>query len=188
MSGARPDDAASDCVVIAEAAGHPPIVHTWWETPISPHRAAWIEDKPLDIVNLRHWMSNQRAEHVLIEGVGGWKVPLAMTPEGVVQYHVEDLARDAGGPILLVAPNRLGVLNHIQLTIAAIEGAGLTVQGVILNQIKSESASVAEKTNLEDLRLLLSVPITTCPFISDFKSSLIESVGQRICHDLSLIG
>ena len=145
MSGATPDDPNADCVVVADAAGHPPLVHTWWETPISPHRAAWIENKPLDVQRLQEWMSQQRAQHVLVEGVGGWMVPLAMDPSGHIHYTVEDLARDTQGPVLLVAPNRLGVLNHIQLTIAAIKACGFTVQGVILNQTTPSQISVAEK-------------------------------------------
>jgi len=187
MSGAEPHEPGADSVIIATSAGHTPRVHTWWKTPVSPHRAAWIEDKPLDTEHLRQWIQYQRADYVLVEGVGGWKVPLAMTSTGEVQYCVEDMARDVDGSILLVAPNRLGVLNHIQLTIAAIEGCGLTVQGVILNQTQSEPESVAEKTNLEDIRLLLAIPVTTCPFISEFKSEQIGSVGQRICRELSLI-
>ena len=119
-------------------------------------------------------------------GVGGWMVPLAMDPSGHIHYTVEDLARDTQGPVLLVAPNRLGVLNHIQLTIAAIKACGFTVQGVILNQITPSQISVAEKTNRTDLELLLSIPIAECPFISEFRPEIIEKIGL-ICRELGLI-
>lgn len=187
MSGAKPEDSDSDAAVLGVAAGHPPLVHTWWETPISPHRAAWQEDKRLDIPSLRVWLRGHIAEHVLIEGVGGWRVPLVMTPTGQTLYTVRDLARDSAGEVLLVAANRLGVLNHTQLTVEAIERDGFVVRGVILNQIHSGTRSVSEKTNLDDLRRILTIPVAPCPLIDDDETRLSGDIGLNLWRDLALL-
>ena len=187
MSGHHPENTESDAHRIAAAAGHPVACHTWWQTPISPHRAAWVEDKSLDVESLRKWLETHTADQVLIEGVGGWRVPLAMTPKGETLYSVSDLARDAGGEVLVVAANKLGVLNHVTLTVEAIQREGFSVRGIILNQVNAQEDSISEKTNLADLRHILSVPCTPCPFIEDFNSHLLGNIGQRICADLGLI-
>ena len=84
---------------------------------------------------------------VIVEGVGGWEVPLA------ANYRVSDLARDLGLPVILVAANRLGALNHILLTVDAIRAKGLTCAGIILNQLDDEldTAMITNKGVLEEL-------------------------------------
>ena len=187
MSGADPESPDSDAARIGLAAGHSPMTHTWWETPISPHRASWIESKALDVPDLQQWIRDQKADHVLIEGVGGWRVPLAMTPEGKPLYSLRDLARDSAGDILLVAPNRLGVLNHVQLTVEAIRRDGFNLRGVILNQTQPQESSVSEKTNFEDLCHLLDVPVAACPFISGDETGLQARTGRELWDRLALL-
>ena len=187
MSGHRPENVESDAYRIASAAGHSVACHTWWETPISPHRAAWVEEKSLDIQDLRKWITTQTGEHVLIEGVGGWRVPLAMRPSGETLYTVSDLARDANGEVLVVAANKLGVLNHVTLTVEAIQREGFTVRGVILNQVNRDEDSISEKTNLADLQHLLQIKCTPFPFINDFNSSLLKDEGLRLCAELAMV-
>ena len=89
---------------------------------------------------------------VLVEGVGGWEVPIAPG------YNVADLAADLGLPVLLVVNNRLGALNHSILTAKAITSRGLECAGIILNHVEDErdSASVSNRVVLEQE---LEVPI-----------------------------
>ena len=187
MSGAHPDSDAADSTRIARAAGHSPQVHTWWNTPISPHRAAWTENKPLDIQSLKSWIRSHIAEYVLIEGVGGWRVPLSMTLKGTTLYTVSDLAKDSTQEIILVAANKLGVLNHVLLTLEAIERDGFVVRGVILNQVHPETSSISEKTNYDDLRHLLNIPVAQCPFIPEGKTALYGDEGVKLLRTLGLI-
>jgi dethiobiotin synthetase len=91
-----------------------------------------------------------RFESVVIEGAGGWEVPITET------QSFPDLAREFAAPVVVVAANRLGVLNHTKLTVDAIRRTGLEVAGVLLNEISPpDSTDVARGTNLEVLRLLL---------------------------------
>ena len=186
MSGFEPNHPESDSVRIANAAGHAPKVFAWWETPVSPHRAAWIENKPLDINGLRRWLAEHQAAQTLVEGVGGWRVPLSMSETGDVHYAVRDLAKDVNGDIIVVAPNRLGILNQVQLTVEAIQRDGLSVRGVVLNQLQTRSTSVAEKTNLDDLEKLLSVPTTTFPVINELEPAVLATAGRSILDAFTL--
>ena len=70
-------------------------------------------------------------------------------------WSISDLACAWGAPVLVVAPNKLGVLNHVRLTVEAITLAGLPLWGVVLN----DGVSVGDEAsahNHEDLVQLLS--------------------------------
>jgi dethiobiotin synthetase len=69
-----------------------------------------------------------RHEFVIVEGAGGWFVPLDH------KRTMADLAVALDLPVILVAANRLGVLNHSLLTVGAIGGSGLLCRGLFLNQ------------------------------------------------------
>ena len=68
-------------------------------------------------------------------------------------YRVSDLAKDLGLPVILVAANRLGALNHILLTVDAIRAKGLSCAGIILNQLDDEldTAMITNKGIIEEL-------------------------------------
>jgi dethiobiotin synthetase len=103
-------------------------------SPVAPYVAALLENKSIDpatLVESYRKFSEGRGT-VLVEGAGGWEVPITEN------YLISDLAKDLGLPVILVAANRLGALNHILLTLAAIKAKGLTCAGIILNQLEDE--------------------------------------------------
>ena len=67
-------------------------------------------------------------------------------------YRISDLAADLALPVVLVAANRLGALNHILLTLGAIRAKGLTCAGIFLNQLDDEldTAMITNKGVIED--------------------------------------
>jgi dethiobiotin synthetase len=89
---------------------------------------------------------------LIVEGVGGWLAPILRN------YSVADLAAEMALPVVVVAANRLGVLNHTLLTVQAIQARGLTCAGVILNNMTTEP-DPAISTNRAVLEHLLEVPI-----------------------------
>jgi len=119
------------------------------QTPVAPYVAGLLENKSVDPGEILAAYQRLAAkhEHVIVEGVGGWEVPLS------ANYRVSDLAKDLGLPVLVVAANRLGALNHILLTVDAIRAKGLTCAGLILNQLDDEldTAMITNKGVLEDL-------------------------------------
>ena len=119
------------------------------KTSVAPYVAGLLENHQIDPAALVSSYQKLAAAHpqVIVEGVGGWEVPIAPN------YRVSDLAKDLGLPVLLVAGNRLGALNHILLSVDAIRAKGLRCVGIILNQLDDEldTAMITNKGVLEDL-------------------------------------
>lgn len=126
----------------------------WLRTPAAPLAATTLERRTIDLAVLREGFVRlkQRFDFVAVEGVGGWMVPI--TPE----YFSNDLAADLQIPVIVVAHNRLGCLNHVLLTVRSIQSAGLRCAGVILNDLAGE-AGAGPTTNAEILQRCLSLPI-----------------------------
>lgn len=116
--------------------------------PLAP-AAATIPHR-IDFREIRAAFAALSARHdsVIVEGAGGWLVPL--DPERTMA----DLAMALGLPVLIVAANRLGVLNHTLLTVKAITDSGLICRGVFLNE-PAPIADLSTKTNREILGKLL---------------------------------
>lgn len=119
------------------------------KTPVAPYVAGMLENRTVDPAVLIAGFQQLAAKHanVLVEGAGGWEVPLA------ANYRVSDFAADLKLPVILVAGNKLGALNHIILTVNAIRARGLTCTGIVLNQLEDEmdTAMITNKGVVEDL-------------------------------------
>lgn len=101
----------------------------WLRTPAAPYVAALIENRIIDLDLIRETFRRLRERHasVLVEGVGGWLVPIAR------DYAVADLAREMSLPVTVVVRNRLGALNHAALTVQHVRQSGQECAGIILN-------------------------------------------------------
>lgn len=151
-SGVVPGTPGEDAALLGQAAGHSARILKTYEPPVSPHRAILDGGDPLDPGVLEAWIRDQRADTVLVEGVGGWRVPLQLEP----RIDVVDLARWTTGPVVVVAADRLGVLNHTALTLEAIRRDGFQVAGVVLNRIPGHRPPAS---NRADLELLVDLPV-----------------------------
>ena len=89
-----------------------------------------------------------RHEIVIVEGAGGWLVPLDH------ERTMADLAIVLGLPVIIVAANRLGVLNHSLLTARVIGESGLVCRGLFLNQ-PDPTPDLSSKTNHAILEKML---------------------------------
>ncbi len=119
---------------------------------LAPHIAAQLEGVRLELdVMLGAFESLcARTDAVVIEGVGGFRVPLG--PD----FDSADLARRLGLPVILVVGLRLGCLNHAALTAEAIEARGLRLLGWVANTIDPQMAEV--ERNRDSLRRMLAAP------------------------------
>ncbi|MBI5420076.1 MAG: dethiobiotin synthase [Deltaproteobacteria bacterium] len=115
--------------------------------PLSPHLAARLEGASIDPGRVRESIHSAAAasDLVLVEGVGGIAVEMR---EG---YSFADLARDLSLPVLVVAENRLGVLNHLRLTVRYVLSDGLELLGVVLND-RHSGGDPARETNEDEVR------------------------------------
>ena len=126
----------------------------WLKTPAAPLSASLIEEVVIDeqrLVDALHRLED-RFDFVLVEGVGGWLVPIRC------DFFVSDLAAQLKLPVLVVAQNRLGCLNHTNLTVRSVIEHGLVCVGVVLND-NAGLTDIATNTNAEILRQILDVPI-----------------------------
>ncbi|WP_251978374.1 dethiobiotin synthase [Salinicola avicenniae] len=102
---------------------------------IAPHIAAREAGEPLTVARLAPPMRSLLADgsgFTVIEGAGGWRVPLAGNES------LSDLARELGLPVILVVGVRLGAINHARLTLEAIQRDGLRVAGWVANIVEAD--------------------------------------------------
>ena len=99
---------------------------------ISPHLAAAEANEQIELekIHVLYRSLAARVDTVVVEGVGGWRVPLGRV------ITTEHLARSLDLPVVLVVGLRLGCINHALLTAQAIEAAGLKCSGWVANQIE----------------------------------------------------
>ena len=121
--------------------------------PLSPHIAAARAGVEIDIAAIvtSYQTLAAQADAVVVEGAGGFLVPLTDTLTGA------DLAQALALPVVLVVGLRLGCLNHALLTAEAIRARGLTLAGWVANRIDPEMGAADE--NIAYLRARLNAPL-----------------------------
>ena len=148
------------------------------EAAIAPHIAAEREGKRLQagrLAGICRGVMMGKADFVLIEGAGGWRVPISP------RETLADLAVQLQVGVILVVGMRLGCINHALLTAEAIRRDGLELAGWVANQ--PGERMVCHEENLDTLRRLLPAPLLgEVPYLEPFdpveagKILLIESL------------
>ena len=123
-----------------------------FRTPCAPHIAACIDGGTIDREALLQKIraTAAKADVALVEGVGGFRVPLTDC------WDTADLALDLQLPVVLVVGLRLGCINHALLTAEAIRSRGLKLVGWVANTVDSSMPHVAD--NLAALQAGLNAP------------------------------
>ncbi|MDP3108101.1 dethiobiotin synthase [Hydrogenophaga sp.] len=121
--------------------------------PLSPHLAAQRAGRLITMAELlaAQRALKERADVVVVEGAGGWRVPLND------HETLADLARALGVPVVLVVGLRLGCLNHALLSAEAIRADGLQLAGWVANTVDPDMACIEE--NIDTLRQRLAAPL-----------------------------
>lgn len=133
----------NDSKILQAAADHEltleEITPVYYQAPLVPLDAAPLEGKIFSSKQILLTFHALQEKHpsILVEGVGGWLVPLSPTES------LPDLARAIGFPILLVVRNRLGALNHALLTLESIQQHGCHCAGIILNHHPNDQGDPA---------------------------------------------
>jgi dethiobiotin synthetase len=152
-----------DAAIAARAAGLDPADPTLlrylapvrFAVPAAPHIAARVEGRPTDwkrVAGALDWWQ-ENCDALLVEGSGGWMVPLDHH-----DYMVADLAAALRLPVIVVTDVSLGTLNHTLLTVQSIRQRGLAVAGLVINHVPAQ-AELIGSTNLEELPRLCGVPV-----------------------------
>jgi dethiobiotin synthetase len=125
-----------------------------YEPPIAPHLAAMECDRAIDLAEAAAGLARAReldADWVVVEGVGGWSVPLGP------KIMLADLARAFTGEVVLVVGLRLGCINHALLTAQQVRRDGFRLVGWIANDV--DPAMDRREENLATLEQRLSSPL-----------------------------
>ena len=139
---------------------------------IAPHLAAAQAGEPIRVERILTSYDElaDRSDCLLVEGLGGWRVPLGP------HLTLPDLVRAMDLPVILVVGLRLGCLNHALLTQESILHAGLELRGWIANQIDPHMQ--AREENLETLRSWLYAPcLGVVPYLEQPSP---ERIGQYL--------
>lgn len=123
-----------------------------FQPPIAPHIAAQQAgvEIGLDKIQQAFVQLSQLADVVIVEGAGGFLVPLNDT------QTMADLAANLNIPVILVVGMRLGCINHALLSVQAIQARGLTLAGWVANQIDPNMAMLTE--NIQTLKQRINAP------------------------------
>lgn len=130
-----------------------------FEPPIAPHLAAQqagVEIRPEPIVKIFQTLCTQ-ADSVIVEGVGGWRVPLSQN------LDVASLCAALNLKVILVVGMRLGCINHALLSAEAIKHSNAFLGGWIANCVQAEFTCLDE--NIDTLKSKLNAPfLGTIPY------------------------
>ncbi|EGW55938.1 dethiobiotin synthetase [Candidatus Endoriftia persephone str. Guaymas] len=132
-----------------------------FEPPIAPHLAAQqagVSIRLETILQAYQWLAAQ-GDCTVVEGVGGWRVPLA------AGLSVSDLPQALQLPVILVVGLRLGCINHALLSAEAILATGVELVGWVANHVDPDM--LIQQENLQSLKALMPAPcVGEVPFLA----------------------
>lgn len=170
-AGLRNADALMLQSVMTENLAYEQINPVALEPAVAPHIAAQLTKRALTADRLAGFCrgSLRSADFTVVEGAGGWRVPLNATET------LADLARILNLPVIMVVGMRLGCINHALLTAEAIIRDGLTLAGWVANCVEPEMECLQE--NILTLVQRLPAPcLGVVPYFSDAKPEELVSV------------
>lgn len=131
-----------------------------FEPAIAPHIAAEQVGKVIALDQIQaayDSLLSYKADCILIEGAGGWHLPIALASKQGPEVLLSDWVIEQEFPVILVVGMKLGCLNHCLLTLKAIEAAGGKVLAWIANQCHPDMDYYQD--NLASLQSLIEAPL-----------------------------
>ena len=152
---------SEDAIALWEAAGRPltlnDVCPQRFRAPLAPHLSARAEGRQMDVDLLRNGIScwEGHCDIIVVEGSGGLMSPISD------EEYVADLAYDFGYPVVVVAPNVLGVINQTLQTLitASCFRDGIPVGGVVLNNSQVFEGDRSIPTNPHEIESRIQVPL-----------------------------
>lgn len=142
---------------------------------VAPHIAAEKEGRKLDAARLEGICRASLMQHAhltLIEGAGGWRVPLNR------RQYLSDLVVMLNIPVILVVGVRLGCINHALLTAQAIRADGVLLAGWIANEIDPQMSCVDE--NIASIEARIEAPLLARVAFQPNASNAVASISSNI--------
>jgi len=146
--------------------------------PVSPHLAAKkvAEEIDISVIKEKYDYLASLADVVIVEGVGGWMVPLND------KQDVSCLAENLGLPVIVVVGMRLGCINQAKLTFLAIRQSGLPCLGWIASCVEEGMLELADNIatikEVADMPLLATLPYKKQRDVEDYNKISIKTLQQ----------
>lgn len=149
--------------------------------PAAPHlvaAAAGIRlDEPQLTAHLQQLQQTQ-AKRILIEGAGGWLLPLS------AKRYLADWVLEQQLPVVIVVGIKLGCLNHAMLTVRELERSGATILGWVANIISPDMLYLAQ--NIADLKQRIQAPLlATVPYTAIAKPEVARDLATALEQQLA---
>lgn len=155
--------------IILRAASKPQLPYSdinpvCYKEPIAPHIASRLAEQPLTLSMLNLWWQRvkEQSDIALIEGAGGWRLPLND------HEYLSDFVKHLDCEVIVVVGMKLGCLSHALLTIEAIKSDGLVIKGWVANQLETPMDFYQE--NLSYLKQAINEPL-----LAEIKSGQLTS-------------
>jgi len=140
-----------------------------FKEPFSPHLAAQKNDITIDkyrIINYFQTLHHQY-EMVIVEGSGGVLVPFSEST------CIIEIVKELHLPVIIVAENRVGAINHTLLTIETCRSRNIPIVGVVFNQRDKDIPFEVIEDNPKSVEAISNIPLFgTLPYCSDLKKLL----------------
>ena len=144
--------------------------------PASPLTASWAEQKKIDPARIFAAYEELNARHamVVVEGIGGWRVPIT------ADWSTAELAAALALPVIVVVKNRIGAINHTLLTLEGIARCGLECAGLVLNHFGAprDPAAHSNRATFE----MLPMPRILCELVEGQPALDLASLGLPGVH------
>jgi len=169
--------APHDHELLAAATGQNPleIAPLRFDPAVSPHLAAESAGVELDVKAIAEatLASSTDDEILLVEGVGGWLVPITRSES------VADLAVQLDLPVVIAARPGLGTISHCLLTIEAVRKRGLEVRAVVMGPWPTSPTEI-ERDNVGTVAEISGVPVATIPLVTEITDSAFQAAGHGL--------
>lgn len=157
-----------------------------FKTPFSPHLASKLENRKINIHKIKKSFRtlSVRFDFVIVEGVGGVLVPVNKNKLAI------DIVKELKLPVLLVAGNKLGAINHTLLTIEALDSRKIKILGLIFNNLKEQNRIIL-KDNPQIIKALSGKRILgVLPYKSTYETIYKKfiPIGDKIFKQLKANG
>lgn len=155
-----------------------------FKMPSSPHLASLSENKTIDPEKIKKSFNllSRKFDFVIAEGVGGVLVPYSR------RNLVIDIAKELDLPVLVVAQNKLGVINHTLLTIEALKKRKMKILGIIFNNTKKEDKRIVKDNPLIIKALTGQEVFGVLPWREKYDNlyKAFIPMGEKICKALNI--
>ena len=176
-AGLRNEDAESICQASTPAVSYDLVNPYAFEEPVAPHAAAEKAGVEISIQRIQaaYHQLCKLADVVVVEGVGGWRVPLSRD-QGLV-----DLVKAIDVPVILVVGLKLGCINHALLSCESLVRDNVQLLGWVANQVEADYPFL--NSTMQVLRSEIPAPLLgQVPYLNVLD---VEEIGQSLqCPDL----